>query len=66
METGADRRREKKSAAGTKTDSEFAIDPYFLERAGPVSVLYGKSNLGGVVALVSKRPTQETLREVQF
>ncbi|WP_354473984.1 ferrichrome porin FhuA [Pantoea sp. UYEF8] len=50
--------------------SEFAIDPYFLERAellrGPVSVLYGKSNPGGVVALVSKRPVQETLREVQF
>lgn len=50
--------------------SEFAIDPYFLERAellrGPVSVLYGKSNPGGVVSLVSKRPTQETLREVEF
>ncbi|MDU4092364.1 MAG: ferrichrome porin FhuA [Pantoea sp.] len=50
--------------------SEFAIDPYFLERAellrGPVSVLYGKSNPGGVVAMVSKRPTVEPLREVQF
>ncbi|WP_428944025.1 ferrichrome porin FhuA [Pantoea sp. FN060301] len=50
--------------------SEFAIDPYFLERAellrGPASVLYGKSNPGGVVVLVSKRPTAETLREVQF
>lgn len=50
--------------------SEFAIDPYFLERAellrGPASVLYGKSNPGGVVSLVSKRPTTETLREVQF
>ncbi len=50
--------------------SEFAIDPYFLERAellrGPVSVLYGKSNPGGIVSLVSKRPVQETLREVQF
>ena len=50
--------------------SEFAADPYFLERAellrGPVSVLYGKSNPGGVVSLVSKRPTTETLREVQF
>ncbi|MGA7510368.1 MAG: ferrichrome porin FhuA [Erwinia billingiae] len=50
--------------------SEFAIAPYFLERAellrGPASVLYGKSNPGGVVALVSKRPTTETLREVQF
>lgn len=50
--------------------SEFAIDPYFLERAellrGPVSVLYGKSNPGGVLAMVSKRPTTETQREVQF
>ncbi|PIJ49801.1 ferrichrome porin FhuA [Erwinia sp. OLTSP20] len=50
--------------------SEFAIDPYFLERAevlrGPASVLYGKSNPGGVVSLVSKRPTLETLREVRF
>ncbi|KQN58188.1 ferrichrome porin FhuA [Erwinia sp. Leaf53] len=50
--------------------SEFAIDPYFLERVellrGPASVLYGKSSPGGVVAMVSKRPTTETLREVQF
>ncbi|CCG88188.1 ferrichrome porin FhuA [Erwinia piriflorinigrans] len=50
--------------------SEFNMDPYFLERAellrGPVSVLYGKSNPGGVLAMVSKRPTTETLREVQF
>lgn len=50
--------------------SEFSIDPYFLERAellrGPTSVLYGRSNPGGIVSLVSKRPTTETLREVQF
>lgn len=50
--------------------SEFNMDPYFVERAellrGPVSVLYGKSNPGGVLAMVSKRPTTETLREVQF
>lgn len=50
--------------------SEFSIDPYFLERAelmrGPTSVLYGKSSPGGIMALVSKRPTTETLREVQF
>ena len=50
--------------------SIYQIDPYFLERAevlrGPSSVLYGKSNPGGVVALVSKRPTTESLREVQF
>ncbi|MGV3346798.1 ferrichrome porin FhuA [Enterobacteriaceae bacterium LUAb1] len=50
--------------------SEFAIDPYFLERAellrGPVSVLYGKSNPGGVVSMISKYPVRETAREVQF
>ncbi|MCH4197152.1 MAG: ferrichrome porin FhuA [Serratia liquefaciens] len=50
--------------------TEASIDPYFLERAellrGPVSVLYGKSSPGGLVALVSKRPTAEPLREIQF
>ncbi|MFZ1874365.1 MAG: ferrichrome porin FhuA [Chania sp.] len=50
--------------------NEAAIDPYFLERVevlrGPSSVLYGKSSPGGVVALVSKRPTTEQLREIQF
>uniref|UniRef100_UPI0035C6C8A1 ferrichrome porin FhuA n=1 Tax=Serratia quinivorans TaxID=137545 RepID=UPI0035C6C8A1 len=50
--------------------SEASIDPYFLERAellrGPVSVLYGKSSPGGLVAMVSKRPTTEPLREIQF
>ena len=50
--------------------SEFAMDPWMLERVevlrGPVSVLYGKSSPGGIVEMVSKRPTTETLREVQF
>lgn len=50
--------------------SEFQVDPYLLERAelmrGPVSVLYGKSNPGGIIALISKRPTTETIHEVQF
>ena len=50
--------------------SEVSMDPYFLERVevlrGPSSVLYGKSNPGGLVSMVSKRPTTETLREVQF
>lgn len=50
--------------------SEASVDPYFLERAellrGPVSVLYGKSSPGGLVAMVSKRPTAEPLREIQF
>lgn len=50
--------------------SEASMDPYFLERVellrGPVSVLYGKSNPGGVVSMVSKRPTLEPLKEIQF
>ncbi len=50
--------------------SEVSMDPYFLERVevlrGPSSVLYGKSNPGGVVTMVSKRPTTEPLKEVQF
>ncbi|CUZ92913.1 MULTISPECIES: ferrichrome porin FhuA [Serratia] len=50
--------------------NEASIDPYFLERAevlrGPSSVLYGKSSPGGIVSLVSKRPTNEPIREVQF
>ncbi|UJL39813.1 ferrichrome porin FhuA [Pantoea agglomerans] len=50
--------------------TSFQVDPYMLERAellrGPASVLYGLSDPGGIIALVSKRPTSETIREVQF
>ena len=50
--------------------SEISMDPYFLERVevmrGPTSVLYGNSNPGGIVSMVSKRPTTEPLREIQF
>ncbi|WP_312073404.1 ferrichrome porin FhuA [Atlantibacter sp.] len=50
--------------------NDAVIDPYMLERAevlrGPVSVLYGKSNPGGLLNMVSKRPTTEPLHEVQF
>ncbi|QDN42954.1 ferrichrome porin FhuA [Escherichia coli] len=59
---------------GLKMQSNFyndaVIDPYMLERAeimrGPVSVLYGKSSPGGLLNMVSKRPTTEPLKEVQF
>lgn len=41
----------------------FQIDPFFLERVdvlkGPASVLYGGSNPGGLVNMVSKRPLGE-------
>lgn len=50
--------------------NDAVIDPYMLERVelmrGPTSVLYGKSNPGGIISMVSKRPTTEPLREVQF
>lgn len=59
---------------GMKLQGDFyndaVIDPYMLERVelmrGPTSVLYGKSSPGGIVSMVSKRPTTEQLREVQF
>jgi iron complex outermembrane receptor protein len=59
---------------GLKMQGDFyndaVIDPYMLERVelmrGPTSVLYGKSSPGGIVSMVSKRPTTEPLHEVQF
>lgn len=45
------------------------IDPYLLERVevlkGPSSVLYGEARPGGLINLVSKRPTGEASHEVQ-
>lgn len=50
--------------------NDAVIDPYMLERAeimrGPVSVLYGKSSPGGLLNMVSKRPTTEPLKEIHF
>ena len=50
--------------------NDAVIDPYILERVelmrGPTSVLYGKSNPGGIISMVSKRPTTEPLKEIQF
>ncbi|EMK9452823.1 ferrichrome porin FhuA [Escherichia coli] len=50
--------------------NDAVIDPYMLDRAeimrGPVSVLYGKSSPGGLLNMVSKRPTTEPLKEIQF
>lgn len=45
-----------------------AIEPYGLERVevlrGPASVLYGQVPPGGLVNVVSKRPTADTVREI--
>jgi len=46
------------------------INPYLLERVevlkGPSSILYGQTSPGGIVNLVTKRPTGETAREVEL
>ncbi|MDE1169065.1 MAG: TonB-dependent siderophore receptor [Pseudomonas sp.] len=46
------------------------IDPYTLERIevlkGPASVLYGQNQPGGMINLVSKRPTQVAQHQVKF
>lgn len=55
-------------------DSNFAmfnaIEPYGAERyevlRGPASVLYGQATPGGLINYVSKRPTEEVLREVEL
>ncbi|WP_104666345.1 TonB-dependent siderophore receptor [Ensifer adhaerens] len=47
----------------------FQIDPFMLERVevlkGPASVLYGGANPGGIVSLISKRPTEESSTYVE-
>ncbi|TCQ96262.1 TonB-dependent siderophore receptor [Neorhizobium sp. JUb45] len=46
------------------------IDPYMVERIealrGPAAALYGQTPPGGLLNFVSKKPTDEPLREVQF
>lgn len=45
-----------------------AVDPYFLQQVdvlrGPSAMIYGQSPPGGLVNMVSKRPTEETFRQV--
>ncbi|WP_314409981.1 TonB-dependent siderophore receptor [Pseudomonas kuykendallii] len=52
------------------TYSSLQVDPYFLERIdvlkGPSSVLYGRSNPGGLVALTSKKPEYQAHRQLQL
>lgn len=47
-----------------------AFDPYLFERVevlkGPASVLYGQSTPGGVLNMVSKRPTEDFQGEIGF
>jgi len=55
---------------GTETYGLTKPEPYGLERIeilkGPASVLYGQSAPGGMINMVSKRPTEEERGEVIF
>lgn len=46
------------------------IYPYLLERvellSGPASVLFGQTNPGGLINMVSKKPTGAPIREIEF
>ncbi len=48
----------------------FRIETYGVEALtvlrGPAASLYGASSSGGIVDIISKRPTEETLREVEL
>ena len=45
------------------------VDPWLLERVelvrGPSSVLYGQASPGGIINMVTKRPTEQAFGEVQ-
>ncbi len=47
---------------GIAYQGSYELDPFFLESInvikGPASVLYGQSNPGGIVDIVTKKPTQ--------
>lgn len=55
---------------GGSTGGALQIEPYSLERIevlkGPASVLYGQNQPGGIVNLVSKRPTETPLHQIKF
>lgn len=65
--TGVFRDNLRQPGAGS---SLFKTEPYGLEGVsilrGPSSALYGASGAGGLYNLISKRPTEEALREIQI
>ncbi|MGA1804674.1 TonB-dependent siderophore receptor [Rhizobium sp. HT1-10] len=54
---------------GAKGYAQPRVEPYSLERAevlkGPASVLYGQSEPGGLINMVSKRPSATARNEVE-
>ncbi|WP_454689948.1 TonB-dependent siderophore receptor [Achromobacter aloeverae] len=57
------------STAGLYTLLSNSVEPYGLERIevlrGPSSVMYGQNIPGGLLSLVSKRPTETPLHELE-
>lgn len=55
---------------GARGYAQPKIEPYGLERAevmkGPASVLYGQGLPGGMLNMVSKRPQEEEIREIEL
>jgi iron complex outermembrane receptor protein len=55
---------------GIRGYSQPRVEPFGLERVevlkGPSSLLYGQATPGGLVNMVSKRPTAETVREIEL
>ena len=53
---------------GGSTGGALQIEPYSLERIevlkGPASVLYGQNQPGGIVNMVSKRPSETAIHQV--
>lgn len=59
-----------KATFGTGNLAMPQFDPYFLERVeavrGPSSVLYGQNTPGGIINMISKRPSETPQREVSL
>jgi iron complex outermembrane receptor protein len=58
------------SFGATASSQTGTVDPWLLERVelvrGPASVLFGQVNPGGLIGMTSKRPTAESIHNVQF
>ncbi|MDX5630040.1 MULTISPECIES: TonB-dependent siderophore receptor [unclassified Brenneria] len=58
------------SYGNTAASQNGSVEPWLLERVevvrGPASVLYGQVSPGGLINMISKRPTTENIRKIQF
>lgn len=54
----------------SSTNGLFRLEPYGVEAMtilrGPAASIYGASSSGGIVDIISKRPTDEQLREIEL